>query len=288
MFNLNKIASQPSQSPISKKLEKQRAEFGFKEPETATELQLKDSVRKDEDSSVHFEKRLEDARSSSPNTITEGSLCNGDKLFNNKRDSLVSNLPANPTNLLAEANFQKQLDEFRKANKTDDSTNFWDSQVGITKKDQTVTWNKNPNSQLQNHYNRFEGLKPNLKQEIKDMVIASLSDADALLFQIYAFAASERRDLNAKEQQQVIDINSGKARLLLAQGLPAVDDNMELNSDFDDWQTDEASSLSVEQNSNGSFDVKENGHIIDNFPTYDQAIANYPELSLENDNDNTL
>lgn len=219
MFNLKKAAEFDTSLPYPKQLEDKRKEFKQKEPdEGTTERQLEARAHKDKDTSVPFNKQLEAARTGTSTAVTEKGLNEAPKLYNDKRDDRTHNTKVTAPNLVAEAYHQEKLKAFQKAQKEQSrDTEFWDKAVGSQMLgEKTKIVSNNQKSQLQNKEERFKGLKPDLEKVKKydDMVTASLKQADAMQFQIFANAASESRNINVDEVQQIFDINSGKARLL--------------------------------------------------------------------------
>jgi hypothetical protein len=71
-------------------------------------------------------------------------------------------------------------------------------------------------SQLQNHPDRFKDLKADdvLKNKnVKEMVLASLQDADAMLYHIFREAAANTRDLTENEKKLVEGITRDKVAM---------------------------------------------------------------------------
>lgn len=219
MFNLKKHAQSRTQLSYPKQLAKNRDEYKQEAPqEGATERQLKADGQKKKDNTIAFEKQLQAVRTGSPNRIAEGEMNKSPKMFNDKRDDRTHHQPAKSQDLVAEANHQKKLKAFRKARKGDDrDTAFWDKFVGSQMINKPTKIVKNEvNTQLQNTENRFSDLKPELKEKVDGMVLSAMQQADKMLFHIYAMAAKEGRELNTQEKQQITDITSGKARILVA------------------------------------------------------------------------
>ena len=133
----------------------------------------------------------------------------------------------------------------------------------------------NSTSQLPNNPNRFKGDKVN------KMVMASIKDADAMLFHIYATAAKSRRNINNEEKQQIVDINSGKMRLmaqLYSENNPPMplSPNHSLEED-----------VVIMPNKYGKWLVYEygggsGGEPIDEFGSKEEALMNYPEGEIKN------
>jgi len=166
---------------------------------------------KDKDNTIPYEKQLEAARDGKDNLIvTEKALDTNPKVYNNKRLDQTGDIM--PINLETIKHEQKKEEAYKKAT-TDSDTTFWDKylnvSVGETKVDANVS-----DSQLQNVSDRFDKIDDASDAKYDKMIYASLQDADAMLFHIYATSEKEGRGLTSIEKQQVNDINSGKARLL--------------------------------------------------------------------------
>lgn len=168
---------------------------------------------KGNDSTVPFEVQLESSREGSDNLIiAEKALDSSKKVFNNKRLDQTGDVM--PINLETIKHEQKKEKAYKDATTSNSDTAFWDKYLNVSVGDSKVDVNV-PNSQLQNISDRFDTIEDSTKAKYDKMVYASLKDADAMLFHIYAKAAEEKRKLNEIESQQIIDINSGKMRLLI-------------------------------------------------------------------------
>ncbi len=312
-------AQSKTQLSYPKQLEKDNKEYKREVPtEGATERQLD---QKKKDNTIPFEKQLSAARTGSPNRVAEGELNEAPKLFNDKRDDRTHHQPAKSQDLVAEAYHQKKLKAFRKARKGEDrDTSFWDKYVNSQMINEPTKIVKNEiKTQLQNTEDRFADLKPELKEKIDGMVVEAMQSADKLLFHIYATAASEKRDLTKQEKQQIVDITSGKARILVAaqealktgqfggigQPLPPgqEDTNMgpvggvdqpaspQPNLPEEVYDPDAMAhdnvlpSVPVIRFENNQAVVYDGDQAIDFFPTAEEAKQNYPEASLEGETD---
>ncbi len=121
--------------------------------------------------------------------------------------------------------------------------------------------------QLQNKEERFKGGK------IDKMVMASLKDADAML--LYIYANSKDRELTKEEKQQIIDINSGKIRVL-SQMLDPFPRNLP-------YAGEKSLDPKIRKDRDGKARVYESdGKVIDEFKSCQEARANYPEAEVEN------
>ena len=147
-------------------------------------------------------------------------------------------------------------------------TDFWDRYVGVQLEDKMKKIDNNLPaiaSQLPNKVERFK------KEEPTKMIMASLKDADAMLLHIHAKANSQNRELTEKEKQQVIDINSGKMRLI-AQMIQPIKRSLEYSSN----------DPIIRKERDGSAVVYDKEKAIDKFKSCGEAKANYPEADEEN------
>ena len=98
------------------------------------------------------------------------------------------------------------------------------------------------------------------------MVMASIKDADAMLYHIYAGAVKSDRTLNDEEKQQIVDINSGKMRLIVKARGPV----------------NYSEGVKIYRGLSREGIVQENGQIIDTLGSMSEAKANYPEAEVWN------
>lgn len=220
--------------------------------------------KKDKDNTIPLNAQIEKTRKNETSfAITEKSMDKTQVSFGEKTEG-VSEL-----NKLSEELDNEKQQAYKKAvDKEKQDTAFWDKYVGVQLEGTATKVKKNiPDSasQLQNNPERFKG------EEVDKMTMASLRDADAMLFHIYATANSQGRELTAYEKQQVVDINSGKMRLLAEgkQASPMVDPvrrSLEYNSDPEFKSCED-----------GRVHVVDRGKVIDRFDNVDEAKANYPE-----------
>ena len=212
-------------------LQKNNKKLGLKPDNTSTynyELKIQ---RKGNDPTPH-EKRMGDKRTGSNDTVTEKSLNENKKIFNEKRNSDTWKQDAPTINMLDEARNQNQAKALKEAEEKDRNTSFWDDYVGVQMiSPKTKITSNVQKSQLENDPERFanlqdvdmSNLKPNEAIDsvlnkavnVDKMVFASLNDADAMLFNIYYKSAG--RKLTKDEKQMVRDINASKMRIF-AQG----------------------------------------------------------------------
>jgi hypothetical protein len=101
-----------------------------------------------------------------------------------------------PINLMEEKAHQDKVKAYNKADK------------GGKEEVSDPTVPDDAKSQLHNSPDRFKGKK------VKEMVTASLRDADAMLYFIYRKASEQKRELTDSEQKLIEGINYDKAQLL--------------------------------------------------------------------------
>lgn len=207
-FNLSKTAAKSGFKNYSKMLEDNVLVPAVDIAEKNINLSL---PVKDKDNTIPYEVQLEASRKGKDNYATaEKALDENPKLYNDRRLDQTGDVM--PINLETIKHEQTKEEVFRKA-AMDKDTSFWDKylnvSVGETKVDVNV-----PSSQLQNVSERFNKIDDATEAKYDKMVYASLKDADAMLFHIYATVEKASRELTAIESQQIIDINSGKARIL--------------------------------------------------------------------------
>lgn len=209
MFNLKKYAGKDVE-PQETALEPQRESL---EKVTGSYNALLEKVRKNPDDGkvITTEGRLYDVRNKEKITeTTEAQLDNhnpGKNMPNRTGNDSHDQLPIN---LLEEVAHQEKIKAFNSATVKDKDTEFWDAVLTSHEVKKTPT-------QLHNHPDRFKNLSRNdvLKNEgVRDMVMASLKDADAMLYHIYRVAASERRDLSEQETELVNGITADKIKIV--------------------------------------------------------------------------
>jgi len=220
---------------------------------------------KDKDNTEPFESQLESERVGDTLTIAEKNLNDAKKLFNDKRlDEWDTDVM--PINLATEAYDQKKNKDIKNAEENEKKdTEFWDKYIGTQMIGEKTTISKNvEKDQLQNNPDRFKNLSSGnpvekaIDANVDKMVTASLTEADATLFHIYAQAEKEDRELNDKEKQIVLNVNNYKSHLLSQQFEEVV----------------------IKTGTDGKSVVYENGQAIDNFDSTQEAKMNYPEASI--------
>lgn len=209
-FNLSKTAAKSGFKNYNKMLEDSVLVPAGDVAEKNINLSL---TVKDKDNTIPFEVQLEASRDGKDNyAIAEKSLDENPKLYNDRRVDQTGDVM--PINLETIKHEQKKEEVYRKATVANDKdTAFWDKYVNISVGETKVPVNI-PNSQLQNVSDRFNKIDDATDAKYDKMVYASLQDADAMLFHVYATAAQSKRELTVAEVQLVDDINNGKAKLL--------------------------------------------------------------------------
>lgn len=209
MFNLKKTAKK-TQEVGEKMLEPQREELHTKMP-TGTMNTLLEPNRKDGDGLKTIEDQLGAVHTKPDgNKTTEAQIDDQDpgpdmpkRTGNDKFDQL-------PINLLEEKAHQDKIKAFAKEQVIDSETEFWDDYL-------TSDEAKPIRSQLQNHADRFDKLKDGdimKNRGVREMVMASVQDADGMLYHIYRTAAEQHRELTKDEQMLVDGITFDKKNLV--------------------------------------------------------------------------
>ena len=215
-FNLHKNASTKEPVIQEKMLKEQRENM-----EMCTESQKVDGKNinlslptKDKNNIIPFNVQLASARKEKDeNQIIEAKMNQKETKENDKKMQITT------INEESQKYDTKKEKAYKKAEDKDkNNTSFWDKYVGQQIEGEKTTVHKNvppKGSQLPNNPERFKG------KNIKKQIMASLKDADAMLFHIYAQAAKDNRNITENEAQQIIDINSGKMRIMSGMRSPA-------------------------------------------------------------------
>tara|TARA_Y100000310_G_scaffold13838_1_gene14140 strand:- start:19674 stop:20357 length:684 start_codon:yes stop_codon:yes gene_type:complete len=219
-FNMKKHAKETSYKNYNRMLEERREDFNLEAEEGPPNVNQRLTV-KDKDNTLLYEGQLEEARTDTRLVITDKALDTEAKVYVDKRNDQWDT-DVQCIDKATEAENQKSLKDYKAAeDKQTFDTSFWDEYVGVQLEgDVTKVKVNTQKSQLQNKAERFKGLDKDDAKDIADydknkaMVFASLKDADAMLFHIYARAISEGREINEREKQIVTDINVGKAGVL--------------------------------------------------------------------------
>lgn len=271
-FNLSKRASSGDYVISDKSIQKNREDMNLSNDQQSVigkNINLSLPV-KDKDNTIPFNKQLDAERKNveAEPSIIESKMDDKEVTFGDKTEGIM------PINIKTEEYNQKHLEDFKKAESSPKrDTAFWDKYVGVqlegegmpTKIDKNVP---SSGSQLQNHPDRFKG------GNIDKMVMASVKDADAMLFHIHATVSKQGRDINDIEKQQIIDINSGKTRLIAQFSAMPV-------------QTLGTGDVIIRPNRYGKWLVYEAGGVsggepIDEFKSKEEALMNYPEGEIIN------
>ena len=266
-FNLSKKASAEDLTISDKGLDKNRKDMNLSnDQQGVVNKNINLSLpTKGKDNTVPFNVQLEASRKNKTSvSITEADMDDKTVDFKSTDKKQVMDI-----NVESRKFMDEHSDAYKKAEAASKAdTEFWDKYVGNQLEGAGMP-TKVPNnipgsaSQLQNAPDRFKG------EKIDKMVMASIKDADAMLFHIYAKASQENRGLTDEEQQQIVDINSGKIRL--AQMVQPFKRSLEPGGD-----------PTIKQES-GKAGVYENGAKIDEFSDCKEAKANYPEGEIENE-----
>jgi hypothetical protein len=215
MFNMKKHAKKAEENNETR-LQKERGKFDTELPEVTGNLNsLLDDSRKNPDGDKTHEGQLESVHEAAVDRITDGQLQNQKSEFSRKNNE-KEKLQGLPINNLALAREQEQIKAFNKASEKKRDTEFWDKYVGDQMEGKvTKQVANNAPSQLQTSTERVKGVTvENVKdnKKLKEMVMASLKDADAMLFHIYHTASG--RELSSEEKMLVDGINADKVKIL--------------------------------------------------------------------------
>ena len=224
MFNLKRFGGKKKALETSEgQLYKDRKEMGTEGDDTAgTTNQRLDSVRKEPEGDETTELQMDDVRSASD--VTEDRTTDGQLGHHTspegyepvRCDTEKRTFFGLPVNELALANDAALAKAIEASDSLDADTKFWDKT--FAKEESTAL----APSQLHNHPERVSKLTPeNVSEDpnLKEMVVASLKDADAMLFHIYHTAAVDGRELNAIEKSIVDGISEDKVKIAFALGM---------------------------------------------------------------------
>jgi len=217
-FNLSKMAQKKGFKNYNTMLEENNEKMGFTTEGDSKNINLSLPV-KDQVAIDTLEKQIDANRDGKDSLkVTEKAINENEKVYNDRRVSNPEGISS--INLASEAYDIKHNEAYKKAeDKEKNETEFWDKYLGTEiQGEKTTVHNNVTKTQLENAPDRFKGLDTDVNKvinyKVPKMVQASLRDADAMLFHIYASARKENRELSAQEKQMVIDINSGKDRYL--------------------------------------------------------------------------
>lgn len=267
-FNLRKRASAGDLIISDKGLDENRKEMNLSnDQQGVVQKNINLSLpTKNKDNTVPFNQQLASSRKNETKVeITEAGMDDKITDFKSKDKKQVMDI-----NVESRKYIDEHSDAYKKAeNVIKADTEFWDKYVGsqlegnMKKIDNNISGSA---SQLQNVSDRFKG------EKIDKMVMASIKDADAMLFHIYATVTKENRELTTEEHQQISDIHSGKVRLLAQNMVQPIRRSLEY-SGGDPTIKDEGDKAGV----------YEDGAKIDEFHSCADAKANYPEGEIENE-----
>jgi len=204
-FNLKKMSASKNVTITEKRNIKLNNDFDQSAVDDSGnyDYRLKDG-RKNPTGDEPYEKMLKKVRTSKDDAgITEGEM--------NKANLRSDKMNKTPLMDYSKENSNKLADDFKQANdKEDRDTSFWDDGVGSQMLgEKTTIVNNVQKSQLLSSYKSREEF-----EKMNKMAQSTLKDADALLYSLFRKAADERRELTEQENQIVLDINSGKIRVL--------------------------------------------------------------------------
>ena len=271
-FNLRKKASAESFVISDKSIQENREKMGLSVSQKGiTEKNINLSLPiKNKDNTIPFNVQLNAARKNAEAepSITESYMDKKEVDFNSKDKKQVMDI-----NVESQEYDTKKTEAFKNAEGKKD-TAFWDRYVGVQLEGDGRPIKIKDNipgstSQLQNNPERFKG------KNVDKMVMASVKDADAMLFHIYATASKAGRELTTDEEQQVTDINAGKMRVLAEgfQMVPPIRRSLEYSGKRKD---------PVIKQEGAGVRVYDNGEPIDEFKSCEEAKQNYPEGDVDN------
>ena len=215
-FNLKKMSSSKDIVALEKQIIDQNEELGTESVDDSGNYayRLKEE-HKDPAGDATYESMLEGSRTSKDDAgITEAEMNKSDIKPINGMDIRSDKMENTPLMDYSKENDNKKEEKIRAKNAEEDrDTGFWDKGVGSQMiGPKTVIVRNESNSQMVSNYKtRDEFEKVN---KMAASTLLKLKDADALLYSIFRNAADSRRELTAKENQIVLDINSGKIRIL--------------------------------------------------------------------------
>ena len=274
-FNLKKMASSKDYVISDKSIQENREKMSLSnDQQGVVGKNINFSLPiKDKDNTIPFNAQLEAERKNTEAepSITEASMDKKEVNFGDKTEGVM------PINVKTQEYDKEKTEAFKKA-EGKKNTAFWDKYVGVQLEGEGQPTKVKDNipasaSQLQNNPERFKrkGIDKDVKEEglnlkVDKMVMASIKDADAMLYHIYAGAVNSDRTLNKEEKQQIVDINSGKMRLMVQARGPV----------------NYSEGVKIYQGQSGKGIVKENGQVIDTFSSVAEAKTNYPEAEIWN------
>ena len=215
-FNLKKISSSKDIVILEKQIINKNEEFGTKSVDDSGNYayRLKEGHKNPAGDAV-YESMLSDVRTSKDDVgITEAEMNKDNINPINGMDVRSDKMNKTPLMDYSIENDNKLAEKIKAENaKEKRDTSFWDDGVGsqMLGKKTVIVKNKSESQLLSNYKNRDEFEKVN---KMASSTLRQLKDADALLYSIFRKASDQRRELTVKEEQIVLDINSGKIRIL--------------------------------------------------------------------------
>ena len=174
------------------------------------------SVRKNQTGDRIYESQLDDVRSNDDSqVITDAALDKAQNPIYRVRIPAGETPPLMDYAQKHEQEAAKIFDTADNEGKNKRDISFWDKYVGeqLLGPKTVIVNNVQPSQLLSNYRERAAMNKENPSTKMA-AAMDSLKDADAMLYHIYRNAADLNRDLTEGEKQMVVDINSGKLRVL--------------------------------------------------------------------------
>ena len=239
MFNQKKAQIKPTEKMLGDSNEK----FDLEPTENPSVITDKQLERKNLDGNKIGEKQLKEVRVEADSVITEKQLnAAGDTGINKKRRD--DGIPLMDMGNEYQKDEKKKIaKEYRKQDKPDEDTAFWDSFLDIDKP--KIIGNVQRSQLLSNYDSREEMNKKN--PSVNKKALAALKDADAMLYHIYRIAADQSRETTAEEKQMICDINSAKIRVLSQRNNDPNEFTNDASSDEADMIGDEIADNTAEQ-----------------------------------------
>jgi len=232
-FNLRKQAKKDEISKsYPKRLSSQNDDRGHTVDSTAKVETIQGKLsenRKDEKNITTHENRMDEARSGSPEKVSENQIDNRKSYYPHRQND-EPRPHIKPNDLLAESYDQSYYAKFADADDAQ-STEFWDKEIGVQlsgEKTTIVSQVPANGSQLQNHPDRFkstkeretaDGIDPShsdsaVKNDEKMVMASSLQKIDEQIFQLFYKASSSNRELTSEENKKIDELTIAKTELL--------------------------------------------------------------------------
>lgn len=233
-FNLKKQAKKNDLSKsYPKRLSSQNDDRGYTVDSTEKVETIQGKLsenRKDEKNITTHENRMSEARSGSPDNISENQIDNSKSYYPHRQHDEIRSA-IKPNDLLSESYDQAYYAKFADQNEAR-NTEFWDKEIGVQlsgEKTTIVSQVPANGSQLQNHPDRFkstkeretaDGIDPeNSDSSVKDnekmvMASSSLQKIDEQIFKLFYKASSSDRELTSEENIRIDELTVAKTELL--------------------------------------------------------------------------